>query len=156
MLHFCLVLSSVSVVLFVVKSQHANLKEMGALALMTLHWVLDYPNSDYLNAPLSKRLDEALFSAPEFCYRRRQSCYMNNFSQMLQCLFQPVQDLDPDYNVRACWAKPCTLEYTTLQCGKLRGGVSRTILGFDHSHDRLIVALALFRYPCQQFRPPGD
>ena len=27
----------------------------------------------------------------EFCYRRKQSCYMNNFTQMLQRLFQPVR-----------------------------------------------------------------
>ena len=32
----------------------------------------------------------------EFCYRRKQNCCMNDFSQMLQHLFQPVWDLDHD------------------------------------------------------------
>ena len=34
------------------------------------------------------------FRSLEFCYRRNQSCCMNDFSQMLQRLFQPVRDLD--------------------------------------------------------------
>ena len=63
---------------------------------MYLQWVLDYPNSNHSNARLFKRLDEALFSAAaetttfqslELCYRRKQSCCMNDFSQMLHAFF---------------------------------------------------------------------
>ena len=32
----------------------------------------------------------------EFCYKRKPSCCMNNFSWMLQCLFHPVGELDHD------------------------------------------------------------
>ena len=35
-----------------------------------------------------------IFWSLEFCSRRKQSCCMNNFSQMLQLPFQPVWDLD--------------------------------------------------------------
>ena len=30
----------------------------------------------------------------QFCYRRKQSCCINDFSRMLQHLFHPVRDLD--------------------------------------------------------------
>ena len=32
----------------------------------------------------------------QFCYRRKQSCCMDDFSRMLQRLFHPVRDLDHD------------------------------------------------------------
>ena len=32
----------------------------------------------------------------EFCFRRKQSCCMNDISQMLQRLFQPVRELNHD------------------------------------------------------------
>ena len=41
-----------------------------------------------------------------------------------------------------------------LQCSKLRGAVSRAILGFIHSRDRLIVTH--FYRPCPLFRRPVD
>ena len=56
------------------------------------------------------------FLSQEFCYRRKKRCSMNTFSQMLQCLFQSVQDIDTIYNVKLaershrhcfnhCWIK---------------------------------------------------
>ena len=36
----------------------------------------------------------------QFCYRRKQSCCMNNFSRMLQRLFHPVLDLNHDLHVQ--------------------------------------------------------
>ena len=65
-----------------------------------VQWVLDYLNSDYPYAQLFEHsiiqmlkrrqvFDSSgkMFQALEFCCRRKQSCYMNDFSRMLQCLF---------------------------------------------------------------------
>ena len=59
----------------------------------------------------------------EFCYRRKQSCCMNEFWERYNTTSKFAQ--------RSC--KRCTIHYL-LQHGKLRGGLCRTILGFNHSH----------------------
>ena len=49
------------------------------------------------------------FQSLQFCYRRKQSCCRNDFSRMLQRLFNPVRASITIYNVWAMWAKPWTL-----------------------------------------------
>ena len=89
------------------------------------------------------------FWSLKFCYSRKQSCCMNDFSQMLQCLFHPVWDLDHDLQRLSYVAERSREHCSTLyySVAKLKGRVSRTILGFNHSH--------MIR-PCAWFISPGD
>ena len=101
--------------------------------------MLDYPG-------------KKMFGSLESCYRRKQSCSMNDFPRMLECLFHPVQDLDHDLQHPRLLSK--TVNAVVWQI-KRRGK-------YDHSwlqslaRDRLIVVLAPFYSPCPWFRPPGD
>ena len=80
--------------------------QLTVFASCVVQYVSNYPNPDYPNSRLSERLDVTMFLAAaekrfsghwsSVTTRRKQSCCMNDFSQMLQCLFQPVRDVDND------------------------------------------------------------
>ena len=55
---------------------------------------VDYPNA--WMPPCFWQHGRETFRSLEFCYRIKQRCYWNDFSRMLQHLFQPVWDLNHD------------------------------------------------------------
>ena len=100
-----------------------------------------------------------MFRSLQFCYKRKQSCYMSNFSQMLQDFFSKygIHNLQrPSQRTKATNAVVSAVVSAVVHC--ITVWQIRRWDKQDHSwlqslaHDRLNVVSALFYHPGTWFR----